>query len=238
MQQALAPDIDRAAARVLERRGYALVPLAGAGCCGALVHHLGRDAKDWAKRMIAAFERAGGAVAFDGVLITATGCAAHLADYPNLFADEPDWRARAERFAGKLRDFSLLASPRPAAAPRKLRVALHRPCSLQHGLKLADTGEAALEAAGFDVVQIPEGHLCCGSAGSYSILQPEIAAALRARKLGNALSVAPDVIVAANIGCLNHLAGPDALPLVHPAELIDWAEGGPVPTAMEKIFSG
>ena len=237
VQQALAPDIDRAAVRVLARRGFDLVPLAAAGCCGALAHHLGCDAKDWAKRMIQAFERADDSQAFEGVLITATGCAAHLADYPRLFADEPDWRARAERFAAKLRDFSALAGPRPAAAPQRLRVAVHHPCSLQHGLKLEGAGEAALEAAGFEVVQIPESHLCCGSAGSYSILQPELAGALRARKLDNAKSVKPDAIAAANIGCLNHLAGPDAPPLVHPAELIDWAEGGPMPAALKRIFS-
>jgi glycolate oxidase iron-sulfur subunit len=239
VQQALAPDIDLAAARVLARREYVLVPLEGAGCCGALAHHLGRkqDAKDWAKRIIEAFERADSSQAFEGVLITATGCAAHLAHYPRLFADEPDWRARAERFTAKLRDFSTLAAPCAATPPRKLRVAFHRPCSLQHGLKLEGAGEAALEAAGFEVVQIPEGHLCCGSAGSYSILQREIAGALRARKLENAKSVKPDAIAAANIGCLNHLAGPDAPPLVHPAELIDWAEGGPLPAALDRIFS-
>ncbi|MGD0141960.1 MAG: glycolate oxidase subunit GlcF [Rhizomicrobium sp.] len=238
VQQSLAPDIDRAAARVLGRRGFDLVPLEGAGCCGALAHHLGRkqDAKGWAKRIIEAFERAEDRQACEGALITATGCAAHLADYPRLFADEPVWRACAERFAAKLRDFSALAGPRPATAPRKLRVAFHRPCSLQHGLKLEGAGEAALEAAGFEVVQIPEGHLCCGSAGSYSILQPELAGALRARKLDHAKSVKPDMIAAANIGCLNHLAGPDAPPLVHPAELIDWAEGGPVPAALGRIF--
>jgi glycolate oxidase iron-sulfur subunit len=238
VQQALAPEIDRAAARVLARRGFDLVPLAGAGCCGALAYHLGRerDAKAWARRIIAAFEDAGGTEAFEGVLITATGCAAHLADYPRLFAEEPNWRVRSERLVAKLRDFSMVAAPRPATPSRKLRVAYHRPCSLQHGLKLDGAGEAALAAAGFEVVQIPEGHLCCGSAGSYSILQPEIAGQLRSRKLDNAKSVGPDVIAAANIGCLNHLAGPDAPPLVHPAELIDWAEGGPLPAALEKIF--
>ena len=238
VQQALAPAIDRAAARVLARRGFDLVPLADAGCCGALAHHLGRmqDAKAWAKRIIEAFERRDSSQPLEGVLITATGCAAHLADYPRLFVDEPDWRDRAKRFVAKLRDFSTLASPRKAAPSRKLRVAFHRPCSLQHGLRLEGAGEAALEAAGFEVMQIPEGHLCCGSAGSYSVLQPEIAGLLRARKLDNAKSVKPDVIAAANIGCLNHLSGPDAPPLVHPAELIDWAEGGPVPAALEGIF--
>jgi glycolate oxidase iron-sulfur subunit len=232
VQPSLAPSIDDAARRVLARRGYELVALEDAGCCGALAHHLGRDGRSFARNIIAAFEHANAANAFDGILITATGCAAHLADHPRLFAGEPEWRARAEAFFAKLCDFSALAEPRAAAPPRKLRVALHRPCSLQHGLRLANAGEAALAAAGYEVVEIPEGHLCCGSAGSYSILQPEIAGQLRARKLANAKSTAPDVIAAANIGCLNHLSGADAPPLVHPAELIDWAEGGPVPPAM------
>ena len=231
VQQSLAPSIDQATRRVLARRGYELVML-DAGCCGALAHHLGRDAKSFARNILAAFERANAAKPFDGILITATGCAAHLADYPRLFVDEPEWRARAETFVAKLYDFSTLAEPRLVAPSRKLRVALHKPCSLQHGLRLVNAGEAALEAAGYEVVEIPEGHLCCGSAGSYSILQPEIAGQLRARKLANAKSTAPDVIAAANIGCLNHLSGSDAPPLVHPAELIDWAEGGPVPPAM------
>ncbi len=235
VQQALAPGIDSAAARVLARRGLDLVPLEGAGCCGALAHHLGRrdEAKAHARRVIGSFERAGGAKAFAGVLITASGCAAHLADYPELFADEPEWRVRAEAFAASLREFSTLVEPRAGKPPKALRVAYHAPCSLQHGLKLAGTGEALLAASGYDVAEIPEGHLCCGSAGSYSLLQPKIAGQLRARKLANARRIRPDVIAAGNIGCLNHLAGPDAPPLVHPAELIDWAEGGPVPAALE-----
>ena len=110
-------------------------------------------------------------------------------------------------------------------------VALQVPCSLQHGLR-GDDGGDALRAAGFEVVNIPEGHLCCGSAGSYSILQPEIASALRARKLENIRAVHPDVIATSNIGCLQHLSGPDAPPILHIAELLDWAEGGPVPQAM------
>jgi glycolate oxidase iron-sulfur subunit len=230
VQQALAPSIDRAAARVLARRGLASAELDGAGCCGALAHHLGRrdEAKAWAKRAIAAFEKSGAA----HVLITATGCAAHLADYAQLFCDEPDWQPRARVFAAKVRDFSDLATPRPAYAPEHLSVAHHIPCSLQHGLKRANGGEAALKAAGYALREIPESHLCCGSAGSYSLLQPEMAAALRRRKIDNIAMLEADIIASANIGCLTHLAGPDAPPVVHPAELIDWAEGGPRPAAL------
>jgi glycolate oxidase iron-sulfur subunit len=231
VQRAIAPEIDEAAARVLARRGIALVPLESAGCCGALSHHLGREAeaKAWAKRAIEAFERAGGS--FDGVLITATGCAAHIEDYPHLFLGDPQWQARARSFAAAVQTFSELAEPRAPESPRRLRVALHLPCSLQHGLRRPD-GTKLLAAAGYEVLAIPEGHLCCGSAGSYSLLQPEIAQALRARKLANIQTVGPDVVATSNIGCLQHLSSPDAPPIVHIAELIDWAEGGPQPRAL------
>ncbi|HKD24173.1 MAG TPA: glycolate oxidase subunit GlcF [Rhizomicrobium sp.] len=231
VQQALAPEIDRAAARVLARRDIALVPLDGAGCCGALAHHLGRadEAKTWARRAIEAFEKAG---AVDAVLITATGCAAHLVDYPHLFLDEPEWRKRAQAFADEVKDFSELAAPGTLRIPQPLRVALQVPCSLQHGLRRAGGAAAALEAAGYEICDIPEGHLCCGSAGSYSILQPEMSAALRERKLAAIATVEADVVASPNIGCLMHLAGPDAPPVIHPAELIDWAEGGPRPAAI------
>jgi glycolate dehydrogenase iron-sulfur subunit len=228
VQPALVPSIDLAIARVLARRGFQAVPL-DAGCCGALAHHLGKDAKSYAKRVIAAFEALGDV---EAVLIGATGCSAHLADYPHLFAGDPAWAPRAAAFAAKARDFSALAEPR-AASGEKLRVAWQAPCSMQNSLHLAGAGAALLTAAGYDVVEIPEGHLCCGSAGSYSLLQPEIAGALRARKLGNIAAMTPDVVATANIGCLHHLSGPDAPPVVHLAELIDWAEGGPKPGALD-----
>jgi glycolate oxidase iron-sulfur subunit len=230
VQQVLAPGIDVAVAQVLARRGYELVPLEGAGCCGSLLHHLGRseDAKSWAKRAITAFERAGGEN-LDGVLITATGCSAHLKDLAHLFAGDPVWAPRATAFAAKTKDFLELADPRPVKPSRRLRIAWQEPCSLQNGLKLSGAGAALLEKAGFEVLSIPEAHLCCGSAGSYSILQPEIAGQLRARKLANIATLAVDAIATANIGCLHHLAGPDAPPILHLAELVDWAEGGAVP---------
>jgi len=233
VQAAIAPDIDAAAARVLARRGIELVPLEGAGCCGAIVHHLGRseDAKNWARRAIEALERAGGAAAFEGVLITATGCSAHLKDLAHLFLDDPLWLPRARAFSAACRDFLDLAEPVPRE-PRHLRVAWHAACSLQNGLKLHGKGEALLAAAGFEVAAIPEGHLCCGSAGSYSILQPEIAHALRERKLANIALAQADIVASSNIGCLSHLAGADAPPLVHVAELVDWVEGGPIPVAL------
>jgi len=285
VQQVIAPEIDEAAARLLARRGIALATLEAAGCCGALAHHLGREreAKAWAKRLIEAFENAGGADAFEGILITASGCALHIHEFEYLFLDEPEWQTRAGAFAKKLTDLGALlsspacrggGSPRGEAResgfakergetegegaatipppphfvrhlPRKrgrisegkaaqsegLRVALQVPCSQQHGLRWPDAGDL-LEAAGFEVLHIPEGHLCCGSAGSYSILQPQLAFALRERKLANIRSVQPEVIATSNIGCLQHLSGPDAPAVVHIAELLDWAEGGPLPKAL------
>jgi glycolate oxidase iron-sulfur subunit len=230
VQKALAPQIDEAIARVLGRRGIALVPVAGAECCGALVHHLGRkeQAKVMARKVIGAFENMG----TEAVMIGASGCAAHMADYAHLFSGDPAWQMRAKVFAAKVREFTLLAEPR-AGAPKNVRVAWQIPCSLQHGLKCGSEGAGLLAAAGFDVLAVPDGHLCCGSAGSYSLLQPRIAGELRARKLANVNSLQPDVIATANIGCLNHLSGPDAPPVVHVAELIDWAEGGPVPAALQ-----
>jgi glycolate oxidase iron-sulfur subunit len=230
VQQVIASNIDEGVAQLLARRGISLVPLEGAGCCGALPHHLGREPEAimWAKRLIEAFERA---APFDGILITATGCASHINEYEYLFLDDPSWHSRARAFSQKLLPLEALLEPPRPGAEMKLRVALQVPCSQQHGLRWPDAG-ALLQASGFEVLQIPDAHLCCGSAGSYSILQPEIASALRAGKLANIAAVRPDMVATTNIGCLQHLSGPDAPPMVHVAELLDWAEGGPPPGAL------
>ena len=226
VQGALAPQIDAAVGRVLARRGIELVVLEGSGCCGALPHHMGReeDARGWAKKAIEAFEHG----QYDGVLITATGCSAQLKDYAQMFAGDPAWQPRAARFAAAARDFAELCTPLEATPPRPLRVAYHPACSLQNSLKLNGVGEALLAAAGFTVTPFLESHLCCGSAGTYSILQPELSSQLRARKLGNIAAAEPDVLVSGNIGCLQHLAAGEGLnqPILHIAELLDWAEGG------------
>ncbi len=226
VQGALAPQIDAAVGRVLARRGIELVALEGAGCCGALPHHMGRegDARGWAKRAIEAFEQGH----YDGVLITATGCSAQLKDYAQMFAGDAVWEPRAAKFAAAARDFAELCIPLEVTPPQPLRVAYHPPCSLQNSLKLNGVGESLLAAAGFTVTPFLESHLCCGSAGTYSILQPDLSSQLRARKLGNIAAAAPDVLVSGNIGCLQHLAAGEGLsqPILHLAELLDWAEGG------------
>jgi glycolate oxidase iron-sulfur subunit len=227
VQSALAPHIDEAAKRVFARQGLATAPLSG--CCGSLAYHLGYEAiaKRQAKRVIAAFE-ASHAGSFT---ITASGCASFLKDYGRVLSDEPEWAARAQAFAAKVKDFSELAEPQavPTAATQwsEWTIAYHPPCSLQHGQRLGGRGEALLASAGFRLAPIPDAHLCCGSAGSYSLLHPEIAGELRARKLAAIASTGARIIASANVGCLTHLAGP--LPTVHVAELLDWAGGGPKP---------
>jgi len=211
VQKALAPEIDAAVSRVPARRGMDLVPMDGAGCCGALAHHMGRDAGGWTERAVAA------AQGFDDVLITATGCSAYL--------KEP-----GHPLSAKARDFLELVDGAKGRAPKRLRIAWQAPCSLQNGVRLADAGRALLADCGFEVVDVPEPHMCCGSAGSYSILQPEMADALRARKLANIGKV--DAVATANIGCLHHLSGPEAPPVVHIAQLIDWADGGAAPAVL------
>jgi glycolate oxidase iron-sulfur subunit len=238
VQGALSPQIDSAVGRVLARRGIELVALDGAGCCGALPHHMGRehDSQAWAKKAITAYEQG----QYDGVLITATGCSAQLKDYAHQFAGDPVWEPRAKQFAAAARDFAELCTPRDVTPPplesnRPLRVAYHPACSLQNSLKLNGAGEAMLEAAGFTVTPFGESNLCCGSAGTYSILQPELSAALRARKQGNINAAQSDVLVSGNIGCLQHLASGEGLsqPILHIAELLDWAEGGPKPANLD-----
>jgi glycolate oxidase iron-sulfur subunit len=231
VQRVLAPEIDFAARRALARQGIQAVPLNGAGCCGALAFHLGKEeaAKAHAKRLIAALVRPG---RFDAVTVTATGCAAFLKDYPRLFVDEPAWAERARLVAGRVRDFSELAeAPLAPSAPQK-RVAYHPPCTLQFGQRIAGKGEALLTAAGFTLTPVADAHLCCGSAGSYSLTQPDMAAELRRHKLAALGAGAPDLIASANIGCLVQLA--EALPVMHIAELLDWAGGGPAPATLTK----
>jgi glycolate oxidase iron-sulfur subunit len=224
VQSALAPEIDAAATRVLARQKIEAIKLAG--CCGALAYHMGREdiAKREARRVMAGFE---GSKA-DAIAMTASGCTAFLKDYGRVFAGESE-ETPARAFSAKVKDFTELARAPARAADigRDLTIAYHPPCSLQHGQRIRGAGEALLTAAGFKVVAIPDSHMCCGSAGSYSLLQPQIAQALRATKLEAVRSTGASMIASANIGCLVHLSG--ELPAIHVAELLDWAQGGPKP---------
>ena len=223
VQRALAPEIDSAVTRVLVRQGDHVDCLHKSGCCGSLAFHLGKAdvAKQQGRDLIRACEAAGES---DAILISASGCTGFLKDYGRLFADDPEWQARAEKLAAKARDFVELTRPvaSPSAAAQNAGpLAFHPPCSLQHGQRISGLGEALLRSAGFKLVSIPDAHLCCGSAGSYSLLQPEIAERLRAKKLADIKTTGATAIVSDNVGCLSHLSG--ELPVFHIAEALDEA---------------
>jgi glycolate oxidase iron-sulfur subunit len=234
-QQVLAPQINEATIRLLTRHGCEVVVAAGGGCCGALVHHLGDEepALALARANIDAWQRAG---EIDAVVINASGCGTMVKDYGFLLRSDPGYAEAASAIAARARDISEimveLGLGRVIGDNPKLRVAYHSACSLQHGQKIDREPRALLAAAGFDVAEIPEGHLCCGSAGTYNILQPELAGVLRDRKLANIALTQPDVVAAGNIGCITQLAGNSPLPVVHTVELLDWATGGPEPAGL------
>jgi glycolate oxidase iron-sulfur subunit len=235
----LAPQINAAAARLLARHGIEVVPVTGEGCCGALVHHLGReaDARAQARANITAWMRAIDTGGLDAILITASGCGTMVKDYGFLLRDEPAFAAQAARVSALARDISeyLAGLPLQPTKPLPLTVAYHGACSLQHGQKITREPKKLLSDMGFEVRDIPEGHLCCGSAGTYNMLQPALANRLRERKIGNIERVAPDVVAAGNVGCIAQIAAGTSVPVVHPVELVDWACGGPTPAGLENV---
>jgi glycolate oxidase iron-sulfur subunit len=240
-QQVLRPEINDATIRLLARRGVDVEVAPGAGCCGALVHHMGReaDAIAMAKRNIDAWMRViGKGDPIDAVVVNASGCGTTVKDYGHLLAREPKYAERAAKIAGMARDVTEFIGSYDLGPPKRwssLRVAYHSACSMQHGQRIIDEPRKLLRNAGFTVVEIPEGHLCCGSAGSYNILQPEIAADLRDRKVENIRSVRPDLVATGNIGCLTQLARGTDIPIAHTVELLDWAYGGPMPRGLEAL---
>jgi glycolate oxidase iron-sulfur subunit len=237
-QPVLQPSINAATRRVLARAGVGVVAAPGAGCCGALVHHMGReaDALAFARRNVDAWigvmEREGA----EAILITASGCGTTIKDYGFMLREDPAYAEKAARVSAAARDISeYLATLDLPTIPRarKIPVAYHSACSLQHGQQIRDEPKRLLRAAGFDVRDVPEGHICCGSAGVYNIMQPEIAGRLKARKLANIARVRPRIVATGNIGCITQLSAGSAIPVAHTVELIDWAQGGPQPPALD-----
>lgn len=230
----LAPATNEAAIRILNRHGIEVVIAKGEACCGSLVHHMGREEQALAQARnnidawTAELEKGG----LDAILITVSGCGTTIKDYGFMFRADPAYAAKAARISALAKDVTeylatlkLKASPPPV----RLTVAYHSACSLQHGQNVTREPKELLSKLGFVVKDVPEGHLCCGSAGTYNILQPAIAGKLRDRKVANIEGLAPDVIAAGNIGCITQIGGGTALPVVHTVELLDWATGGPVP---------
>jgi glycolate oxidase iron-sulfur subunit len=240
VQPVLDPEINEATIRLLTRHGIEVVVPRGLGCCGALTHHLGRDqeGRAFARRAIEAVIAEDAREPLDALVVNASGCGTMIKDYGYIFREDRALAEKAARVSALARDVTeLLASTLDlsrAAPPRPFTVAYHAACSLQHGQRVLGQPKALLTAAGFQVREVPEGHLCCGSAGTYNLLQPELAGRLRERKLANIARVAPDVIATGNIGCIRQLSDPAAAPIVHTVELLDWATGGPLPPALAR----
>jgi glycolate oxidase iron-sulfur subunit len=227
----LAPEINAATIRVLTRNGVEVVVAEGAGCCGSLVHHMGRE--DEALAQVRANIDAWLAVGeVDAVVINTSGCGTTVKDYGFMLRTDSAYAARAAHISSLAKDICeyLATLPLNAASPASgLAVAYHSACSLQHGQRITRQPKEILTRLGFAVMDVPDGHLCCGSAGTYNILQPDIAKRLRKRKVGTIERLRPDLIAAGNVGCITQIAAGTELPVVHTVELIDWATGGPAP---------
>jgi glycolate oxidase iron-sulfur subunit len=236
-QQVIAPEINEATIRLLTRHGCEVVVATGSGCCGALTHHLGQEAPAlaFARANTDAWEReiVGG---LDAIVVNASGCGTMVKDYGFMLREDPHYAEKAARISALARDVSEVAASlgieRRTEAGQGLRVAYHSACSLQHGQQLHHEPKALLTAIGYNAIDVPEAHLCCGSAGTYNLLQPELANALRERKLANIALTGADIVAAGNIGCITQLAGQAKVPVVHTVELLDWASGGPIPRAL------
>jgi glycolate oxidase iron-sulfur subunit len=235
-QAVLAPEINAATTRLLARAGITVAPAPGEGCCGSLLHHMGREAEAHAQMRanVDAWTRLIDGEGQEAIVVTSSGCGATIKDYGVLLASDPAYAAKAARVAALARDVTeyVAGLDLAFAAPRPLVVGYHAACTLQHGQKIVEPPKALLRRAGFTLREPAESHLCCGSAGTYNILHPETAAALRTRKVGALERLTPDVIAAGNIGCLTQIASATAIPVVHTVELLDWASGGPAPAGL------
>ncbi|MDQ8726773.1 glycolate oxidase subunit GlcF [Bradyrhizobium sp. LHD-71] len=238
-QQVLSPGINEAAVRLLTRHGVEVVLASGEQCCGALTHHLGNDhdALKGARTNIDVWSGEADRNGLDAILVTTSGCGTVIKDYGYLLREDAAYAAKAQRVSALAKDISEYVAELDLSFPKTrsdLVVAYHAACSLQHGQKILRAPKELLFKSGFVVKDVPEGHLCCGSAGTYNILQPDIAERLRKRKISNIASLKPDVIAAGNIGCMVQIAGATdeqgrQLPVLHTIELVDWATGGPKP---------
>ena len=231
-QKALNTDINDATIRLLRRLGCEVVVPRGMGCCGALTHHMGRadDAHAAARANIAAFMAEVHGAGLDAIVINTSGCGTTVKDYGHMLGGEAD----AVTVAGLARDVSevLVTLGLPEGAPKGLRVAYHAACSLQHGQQIKSAPKDLLKQVGFTVVEPADSHLCCGSAGTYNLLQPAISAQLKARKVATLMAKSPDIIAAGNIGCMMQIGSGTGVPVVHTVELLDWATGGPRPRGL------
>ena len=240
-QPVLDSGINKATIELLNRLGTDVVLPSGEACCGSLVHHMGREsqAHEAAKHMVGIWHDEMEKNGLDAIIITTSGCGTTVKDYGHVLRHDPEWAEKAQRVSSIVMDISEYLSsidlPSPSSS-MNLRVAYHSACSLQHGQKIKIQPKKLLTDAGFEVAEAPESHLCCGSAGTYNIMQPDIANQLKDRKVRNIESVKPDLIAAGNIGCLTQIAGGTDIPVVHTVKLLNWALGGNRPPELDRLF--
>ncbi len=242
-QPVLDPAINEATVRLLTRLGCEVVVAKGAGCCGALDHHMGATDRSHAHAAanIEAWSAEIEAGGLDRIVINTSGCGTTVKDYGHMFRNDPHLAAKAAKVASIARDVSEVLAELDLAgavkADRRPKIAYHSACSMQHGQKITTLPMELLGRAGFEVTPIPESHVCCGSAGTYNILQADLASRLRDRKVANIATTGADVIAAGNIGCIMQIASGTSTPILHTVELLDWATGGPVPEKLAGLVA-
>ena len=234
-QRALNTDINDATIRLLQRLGCEIVIPQGQGCCGALTHHLGKTTESHAAaaQNIRAWQSEIDHGGLDAVVINTSGCGTTVKDYGHMFRDS-DLAEEAAQISKLTMDVSelLMQLEMPDLEQKNIKVAYHAACSLQHGQQIKTFSKTLLQKAGFTVLEPADPHLCCGSAGTYNLMQPEISSQLKTRKVANLEALQPDIIAAGNIGCMMQIGSGTAVPVVHSVELLDWATGGPQPAAL------
>lgn len=239
-QRALNTDINDATIRLLTRLGCEVVVAEGAGCCGALTHHMGKTSESHATaaKNIASWTREMDGGGLDAIVINTSGCGTTVKDYGHMFRNEP-LAADAKRVSEIAMDVSevLMQLELPEGQDQNMVVAYHAACSLQHGQQIKTFPKVLLKRAGYTIVEPSDPHLCCGSAGTYNLMQPEISKKLKDRKVRTLEAKNPDVIAAGNIGCMMQIGSGTKLPIVHTVELLDWATGGPKPPALVEGFN-
>ncbi len=237
-QPVLKPEINEATIRLLTRLGVEVVVPEGEGCCGALVHHMGREEQALvaARRNVDVWIKAADEGGLDAIVITASGCGTTIKDYGHMLRLDPAYAEKAARVSVLAKDITeyLASLDLSRQEARNVTVAYHSACSMQHGQRITTVPKLLLKNAGFTVRDPAEGHLCCGSAGTYNILQPEISATLKARKVKNIEATKADIIATGNIGCITQIATGTQMPILHTVELLDWAYGGEKPASLQK----
>ena len=234
VQQVLASRINDATIRLLTRLGCEVVIADGSGCCGGLTHHLGKksQALDAVRANVRSWMQEHSAEPVDAIVINASGCGTTVKEYGFMLRNDAELAEAAQTVSALTRDISELLNETglpEVSRPKEMNVTYHSACSLQHGQKVTIAPKTLLASAGFSVTEPRESHLCCGSAGTYNMLQPEIASQLRDRKAENIARSAPDLVATGNLGCMMQLQDAVEVPVVHTVELLDWATGGPTP---------